>query len=174
MKAIEPLRSAIRQMIGGAAPLNMIFLSRRAIRRAIRPDLHERVVNFNSFLMGALMDGRADEDLRQRYFSRPDRMRSVDLYNHTQPEAFMSLPEWKRLEWWNDELELLSREDLLYDGERPRAVRVIDMLFELTMAPLNRCPSRETRKFIERILHLPEVREYRELRYEALRPGRRS
>lgn len=132
------------------------WFDRREIRNAVGGELNDVALHLNFLLYAALEDQKPEAELMRRYYRNPPRLVAVDLYWEKHPDRLMRLPEWKRLQWVNDQLAALRDE-----GELPRLYRAIGILQAMTLDPLQRSVRRETRKFIqEQVLSRASVQDY--------------
>lgn len=130
-------------------------LARRDVRVAIRAEINPVLVHLNFFILAA-MDGSREQDpmLVNLHFAHPLRLQAFEYYWQDHRDRLLTLPEWPRLQGW---VEALNR---VGDDPGSTLFRAI-MLFEgLTIHPLDRCVSRDSKKFIRRVLDRPEVAKY--------------
>jgi hypothetical protein len=128
--------------------------ARHAIRNAVRAEIKAVLIGLNFYVLAAMDEGPSAA-LDAKYLSNQLSLESFKYYWQNQRDALLKLPEWSRLKNWNALLEQIRI------GSHPTFFNVI-MLFEgLTIPPLDRCVSRESRVFVRSILDRHEVRSYR-------------
>jgi hypothetical protein len=108
------------------------------------------LVTLNFFIMSALDDVDHQRAIVTRYFDDSARLQSFEYYWQEQREKILRLPEWPRLQGWNERLsQLWTHQDPLFEAI---------LLFEsLLIPPLDKCLSRSTRDFARRVVGRPEV-----------------
>ena len=135
------------------------WIARREIRAAVRREIHDSCISLNFALLRSLQDN-LDEHHARTYFAQPRGLRAVEDAIARRGDVLQTMPESERLQNWNGLLKQLT-----IGSAHPMAFRMIEMLSALLMPPLTNCVSRETRKFVERILDRPEVSAFRTAYY---------
>jgi hypothetical protein len=132
------------------------WFSNREIRRAIQAEFHAVLVTLNFYILNAMEENGRAAGLIARYFPRPLQLEAFQYYWQHQQHRLLRLPEWSRLKSWNDNLGQIG-----FGAPHPPLFMAI-MLFEsLTIPPLDRCVSRDSRKFVRNVLARPEVAKYK-------------
>lgn len=128
------------------------IISTHQIRKAVAAELHGVVVTLNFFIMRA-MDGGPSP--KAQCANAPLKLESFTYYWENEPDRLMRLREWPRLKGWSDRLAVIN------SGEHPPLFNVVMLLEGLLIPPLDRCVSRDTRRFLKRIADRPEVKAYK-------------